>query len=340
MITKDFILSTKNMDADFYKKLYEEGLINQDTLEKAHHRQQNPLFSVHWELKTLLYLGVMLLSTGLGILIYKNIDSIGHQVILLFIALICGGSFAYCIKHKKPFSRERVKSPNSFFDYILLLGCLSLVSFLAYLQFQYEVFGMNYGMATLIPMLILFYIAYEFDHMGILAMAITNLGVYLGVTVNPYSILAGDFLTKDVIYTYLFLGIFLVAAGYFSREYNFKKHFKFNYTHFGLNLVFLALLTAYFVDYGDDVMPGYNSIWLLGVFIAGYFLYIDALRDKSFYLLLLIILYVYIAFSALVLKMLFITESGIIILAPMYFIGSAAGLIIVLSRLNKKLKDI
>lgn len=328
------------MEAGFYKKLYDEGLINEETLNKASYRQQNPLFSVHWELKTLLYLGVMLLSTGLGILIYKNIDTIGHQVILAFIALICGGSFAYCIKNKKPFSRERVKSPNSFFDYILLLGCLSLVSFLAYLQFQYEVFGTHYGMATLIPMLILFYVAYEFDHLGILAMAITNLGVYVGVTVNPYSIIAGNFDNVNLVYTYLLLGLALLAAGYLSLEFNFKKHFKFNYTHFGINLVFIALLIGYFVDFDDSGIPGYNLIWLLGVFIAGYFLYVDALKDKSFYFPFLIILYVYVAFSTLAMRLLLVTDSGILILAPLYFIGTAAGLIVYLSKLNKKLKKL
>lgn len=329
------------MDAEFYKKLYDERLISEETLAKATDREQNPLFSVHWELKTLLYLGVMLLSTGLGVLIYKNIDTIGHQVILAFIALICGGSFAYCIKNKKPFSRERVKSPNSFFDYILLLGCLSLVSFLAYLQFQYGVFGTHYGMATLIPMLILFYVAYDFDHLGILAMAITNMGVYVGVTLNPYSIIQGNIDNINLVYTYLLLGLFLLTAGFLSSEFNFKKHFKFNYTHFGINLVFLALLIGYFVHFDETAIPGYNLIWLLGVFVASYFLYVDALKDKSFYFLLLILLYVYIALSTLVLRLLMaINDSGIIVLAPLYFIGSAAALIVILSKLNKKLKEL
>lgn len=329
------------MDNDLYKKLFSEGLISEDTLEKAAYKQQHPLFSVHWELKTLLYLGVMLLSTGLGILIYKNIDTLGHQVILLFIALICGGSFAYCIKHKKPFSRDKVQSPNSFFDYILLLGCLSLVSFLAYLQFQYVVFGTHYGMATLIPMLILFYVAYVFDHMGIQAMAITNLGLYLGITVTPYSILAGDFNDITLIHTYLFLGVLLLTAGYLSKYYNFKKHFKFNYTHFGLNLVFLALLISYFMSYDTYGLQQFNVLWLFAVFFIGYYLYKDALKDRSFYFLLLVLLYVYVALSILVVRFLSILNGeAVIMLGFFYFIASAAVLVKLLSHLNHKLKEI
>jgi hypothetical protein len=329
------------MDIDLYKKLYSEGLISKDTLEKAEDKQLHPLFSVHWELKTLLYLGVMLLSTGLGILIYKNIDTIGHQVILLFIALICVASFAYCIKHKKPFSLGKVPSPNSFFDYILLLACLSLLSFLAYLQSQYEVFGTHYGIATLIPMLILFYVAYDFDHMGIQAMAITNLGLYLGVTITPYSILAGNFENLNLVYTYLFLGFCLLAAGYLSKLYNVKKHFKFNYTHFGLNLVFLALLMGYFMNFDSYGLYQFNILWLLAVFFAGYYLYQDALKDRSFYFLLLVLLYVYVALSLLVVRFLSLLNGEVVImLGFFYFIASAALLVKLLSRLNTKLKEV
>ncbi|WP_449435707.1 hypothetical protein [Pedobacter steynii] len=99
---------------NFLKSFFEEDCISEDSFEKVKNMSGNTLFSLHWEIKTLLYLGVMLLSSGLGILIYKNIDTIGHQVILLIIAAISAGCFFYCFKNKKPFSKELVKSPNSF----------------------------------------------------------------------------------------------------------------------------------------------------------------------------------------------------------------------------------
>ena len=66
---------------DLYDELHAEGLISDASLEMI--RQKQDLFSVHWEVKTLLYLGVLLLTSGLGLLIYKNIDTIGHQAVLL-----------------------------------------------------------------------------------------------------------------------------------------------------------------------------------------------------------------------------------------------------------------
>jgi hypothetical protein len=67
-------------------------------------------------------------------------------------------------------------------DYILLLGCLLLLILIAYLQFQYNVFGNRYGLATFIPMVLLFISAYYFDHIGVLTMAITNLAAWAGIT--------------------------------------------------------------------------------------------------------------------------------------------------------------
>src|ERR1700748_1864560 len=140
------------MDTSLFKKLHTEGLISDEALGKMEALEANRLFSVHWELKLLLYLGVVLLTGGLGILVYKNIDTIGHQAVLAFIALITVACFFYCFRKNPPFAWEQMRAPDSFFDYILLLGCLSLLIFLGYLQVEYDVFGDHYGSATFIPM--------------------------------------------------------------------------------------------------------------------------------------------------------------------------------------------
>ena len=115
-----------------YENLHTDGLISDESFEKI--KQKQDLFSVHWEVKTLLYLGVLLLTTGLGILIYENIDTIGHKVVLALIALICTGCFVYCFKTTLPFSSGKVKSPNTSFDYILLLGSISFLTFIKILK--------------------------------------------------------------------------------------------------------------------------------------------------------------------------------------------------------------
>lgn len=318
---------------NLYEDLHSEGLISDESFEKI--RQRPDLFSVHWEIKTLLYLGVLLLTTGLGILIYENIDTIGHQAILALIALISTGCFAYCFKTCLPFSTGKVNSPNTSFDYVLLLASISLLTFIGYLQFEYKVFGTNYGLATLIPMLVLFFVAYYFDHLGLLNMAIANLAIWMGVSVTPKQLLLNsDFNSETIIATYLVLGYILLAGAYATQYFNFKKHFKFSYQHYGVHVTFIALLAGYFHYYDSPLC----ALWMLVLFATAFFIYRDAVRSNSFYFLLLVILYSYVALSSLAVRVSLLAGDGILTLAPLYFMGSAVGLIILLIRLNKKLK--
>ena len=176
------------MRIPIFEQLHREGLLSEASLNKIRIDEGTRLFSIHWEVKTLLYIGVLLLTGGIGILIYKNIDTIGHTVILALIGAVCAGCFVYCERKKLPFSFARVPAPNAYFDYILLLGCLTLLTFITYLQVQYTAFGEAYGLATFIPMVLLFFCAYYFDHLGVLSLAITNLAAWMGVAITPLNI--------------------------------------------------------------------------------------------------------------------------------------------------------
>ncbi|MDP9080438.1 MAG: DUF2157 domain-containing protein [Bacteroidota bacterium] len=325
------------MTDNLYNNLYAEGLISDESFEKISQREAKPvLFSLHWEIKTLLYIGVLMLTGGLGLLIYENIDTIGHEFVLMLIAAICLGCFYYCFNNKRPFSKDRVQSPNSYFDYILLLACTSLLIFVGYLQFEYKVFGTHYGMATFIPMLALFFAAYYFDHLGVLSMAIANLAVWMGVSVTPKQLLLNsDFNSETIIYTYLVLGIILIAAAYITQSTAFKKHFKFSYQHYGIHVAYIAMLAGYFHYYDS----GIAAIWMLGIFALSYFMYKDAFKEKSFYFLLLVVLYSYIAVSSLFIRMCIgIRDVAGFYLIALYFMGTGVVLILQLINLNKKLK--
>lgn len=324
------------MNLHLFKKLHAEGLIGDDSLQKITLLEQRRLFSLFWELKTLLYLGVTLLSGGLGILIYKNIDSIGHTVILTFIALISAGCYYYCFRKTTSFSIHKVPAPNPFFDYILLLGCLTFVSFIAYLQFQYTFFGTAYGLATFIPMVVLFFSAYYFDHLGILSLAITNLAAWAGIAVTPLRILKeNDFSSGRLIYTGLALGVLLVLMGLLSERRNIKNHFEFTYTNFGTHILFVSGLAGLFVF--DNIYP----LWFLLLLGMAWYFYRQAMKKRSFYFLLIITLYMYIALSYMVIRLLMLMRNADlapIYLGLLYFILSAIGLIRVLIKLNKKVK--
>lgn len=326
------------MDISLFKQLHREGLISGPSLNKIKSLNRNTGFSLHWELRIILYLGVILLSGGLGILIYKNIDTIGHQAILGTIAAICLSCFCYCGRFSPGFTYLRSASVNSIFDYILLLGCLSLLSFIGYLQFQYSVFGDRYGLATFIPMLCLFFFAYFFDHLGVLSMGIVNLATWAGIAATPTHILTdNDFSNERLIFTGLALGFFLLCLGYVTKQKKLKAHFEFTYTNFGTHLIFISCLAGMF-----HFDSGY-LVWLALLTCIAIFYYRKALRESAFYFILLLTLYGFVGLSYVIMKLIFDVANMDITgayLSCVYFITAAAGMIIFLIKTNRKFKKL
>ena len=64
------------------KELEQKGLISSEQNALISEYERTKPFSLNYELRTFLYLGITMLTGGLGVLIYQNIDSIGHGVIV------------------------------------------------------------------------------------------------------------------------------------------------------------------------------------------------------------------------------------------------------------------
>ena len=322
------------MDIALFAKLHTEGLLDAQELNKIELQNHKPV-SVHWELRTLLYLGIVLLTTGVGILIYKNIDTIGHKALLTIIALACISCYAYCIKNSKGFSRKKIASADTWFDYVLLLGSLLLLAFTGYVQFEYNIFGDQWGLALFVPMVVLFIAAYYFDHLGVLSMAITNLAAWAGISITPLRILReNDFNNPHVLYAGLATGAVLLAASALSTLKDIKAHFAFTYKNFGAHLLFISLLALLF--YFEDVY----LLWFAALAIVSFLFFRKAVKDNSFYFLVITFLYFYIGLSYVVIELLLLAdyEMGAVYLGLLYFIISGIGLIRLFIRYNKKFK--
>lgn len=273
------------------ERLLRDGILTEEKAKAIKAFDDAKPMSVHWELKTILYLGIMLLVSGISILVYKNIDTIGHQVILASIFAACLGCFYYAFKHKKPFTREEVTYESPLFDYVVLLACLLLGVFLGYLQYQYTVFGTYYGLATLIPTIVYFWAAYSFDHKGILSLGITGLAAWAGISVRPSDLLSENDLTETgILMAGLAVGITLAAFSYYSDKQNIKKHFGFSYNNFAANILFIVTLAALF----DKDYKVVSFLFLLAV---GFYYLKYAIREQSFFFLFLAVLYTYIGFT-------------------------------------------
>lgn len=316
-------------------QVYKEGHIDANQFARIRAAEAEQLFSIHWELRTILYLGILLLSSGIGILVYINIDTIGHQAILAAIAAACAGCFYFAFKHKLPYQNEKIVHTSPFFDYVVLLGCLLFALFVGYFQYQYSPFGEHYGILVFIPTVLSFFMAYRFDHKGVLSIGITGLAGTFGLSVSPRQLIEqNDFSDLSVVFTAFSLGILLGVWAWYSDLKNIKRHFSFTYHNFTLNIMCIAALAALF----DQDLKLISLLALAGICI--YFIRY-AFEQKSYLFFLLSILYGYIGltyFAFYLLSMIDNISEGTFLLGMLYVIASAIGVIFLFLNLKKIIK--
>jgi hypothetical protein len=92
--------------------LQENGFMTNKQLGDIEEYQKLNIFSLHTELRFLLYLSVLLFTSGIGILIYQNIDFIGHDAIIICLFLLITVSLYFCFKKAKGFHKEEVVFDN------------------------------------------------------------------------------------------------------------------------------------------------------------------------------------------------------------------------------------
>jgi hypothetical protein len=308
-------------------QLHQKGIISdsQNAFIKNHLDIQ--AFSIHWELRTLLYLGILVLSTGLGILIYQNVNSLGHAILIGVLAILCIGCFLYTFKYIKPFSPELVIGDKKLEDFSLLAGCLTFLSLEGYLQYQYNFIGESYQLAAFIPAVFFFLLGYRFDHRGVLSMAITALASGVGVSITPVKLWqSNDFNSEKLVLTALILGIVLIANGWLSEKKEFKKHFSFTYFFLGGNMAFIAALVGLF-EYD------YKVIYFIVIAILAALNIIYAREKHSYIFMLMGVIFGYIALTYAIFKLLPNDIAGFFVMT--YFILSGGGVIVLLLKLKE-----
>ncbi|TPG62315.1 DUF2157 domain-containing protein [Hymenobacter nivis] len=296
----------------------------------ASYEHQRP-FSLHYELRALLYLGVTLLSGGLGVLVYQNIDQLGHGVIVAGIGILTVVCLGYAARHRPAFTWGQAPSPGLLPEYLLLLGCLLFLALEGYLQAQYQLFGTRYGLAAALPTVLFFGIAYGFDHRGVLSLAITALASWVGVSAAPLAAFTQyDFAAAALSIPAAGLGLGLLAVGLWSDVTRHKAHFAFTYISLGGNLALFALTASLFSAYS---LPHAVALPLLLAVCASLVWY--ARRSQSYLFLLMGAVFGYIGVTYLLYEVLG-TEIGFLV-GTLYFPASAIGVVMLLINMKRLL---
>jgi hypothetical protein len=326
-----------NFEEQTTQTLFDKNHITEEQFEAIREYRSLNLFSVHNELKFLLYLSMLMFTSGIGILIYQNIDTIGHTAILGLLLLVTLTCFYFCFKNHDGFKKEEAPFPNPLYDYLVLTAVILSCTFVGYLQFQYQTFGTHYGLATLVPTIISLFCAYYFDNKSVLSIGIIGMAAYLGLSVDPKHVFENEMIDNTYLsYIGLAFGLTLLLWVLYTTKINLKKHFNLVYLTFSLHLVSIACIVNLFEDYWFV----FGSI--LG--IAAYYFYNLSFQIRSISLFIFTVLYGYIGMNILFFKILETLQTDDFIYVfffttPFYFIGSIIGFIKLIKHFNKKTTD-
>ena len=319
--------------------LLERKLITENQYQEITSYRGLNIFSLNAELKLFLYLSVLLFTSGIGVLIYNNIDTIGHIAILSILLIVIGVCFYFCFKNSKGFQKSEVTFEHPVLEYLVLAASILTCIFIGYLQFQYKPFGTHYGLATLIPTLISFFCAYYFDNKSVLTIAITGLAAYVGLSVTPQDLLNNNNFYSDqsLSYSAIMLGVLLVLWTIYSSRIQLKTHFNLIFLTFALHIISIASIS--------NLINDYYGIWIIFALILGgssYYFYKVSHDLKAISLYVFMIVYAYIGFNIFLFRVFEHSDFSdvwvlFVMILPAYFIGSIVMFIKLIKTFNKKI---
>ena len=207
------------------------------------------LVSVRVEIRTLLYAGVLLLTSGVGLLVTEHHREIGPWAVAIGIGLAAAACLAWVIREAAPFSWGDVPSPRVAFDYILLLGLLLVASELAYVEVQFAVLGPNWAPHLLVVGVGYLAAAYLWDSRTVLGLALTTLAAWRGVSLG---LIRGSLWAVDagrLRWNAIALGALCLGAAALSVLLKRKPHFEDVFANAGLLLLLGGLVSGVLRDH-------------------------------------------------------------------------------------------
>ncbi len=316
--------------SDFLSK---NDFISEEQHEQISAYQKLEIFSLHTELRLLIYFSVSLFCGGVGLFIANNIEQIGHTVVLSILFLCIAACYYFASKNSPKFSWKETNFRNIIYEYVVLTAVILSGTFIGYLQFQFSAFGQNYSVATLLPTIVAFVTAYYFDNRNVLSIGITGLIATIGLSINARSLLDGDVFEGGFLsVSGVILSIALLVFAIYSEKAKIKAHFSPIYYQFSMHLmgiVGIANLT--------------QSYWLLYFSVLAIFFYYMIRISIIKHSLLLFIFSLIYSYVALIVALYQIAEildlwriaEDFFIIFPLFFVGSVIVFVLIIQKFRK-----
>jgi hypothetical protein len=228
----------------------EQGVISPEQHEHLSGLARREPFSLFLELNVLLYAGVLAFVAGLGWTVTTWSQQLGDVLVLAAPSAIFATCLWYCFSHE-------TSSSSLVFDYVLYLGALTWSVELAYLEKRFHLLSGQWDYYLLATACLFFFLAYRFDNRLVLALALSSLAGWFGLTISHWpSHQDATYREYAIVYS-LIVGV----AGALLKHRGLKPHFLDTYLNVAANVLFWALLSGVFERQG-------YRVWLLALVVA------------------------------------------------------------------------
>ena len=248
--------------ADAVETLRAAGVLTEDEADRTGRVARGELVSVRAEIRAALYLGVLLLVSGVGLFLKDNVDRIGPSAIAGAVGLASGACLAWAWRKAAPPSWGETASSHAAFDYVLLLGALLAAADLAWVEAQTRLLGPAWPLHLLVVALFYGALAYRFDSRMLLSLALASFAAWRGLALSVAHASLGPGDVARLRGEALATGALFAVVGIVSARAGKKAHFEDVWVNAGALLVFGGLLSGVFgsrLDWGA---------WLLALLIA------------------------------------------------------------------------
>jgi hypothetical protein len=215
------------------RALHAEGTIDDATAARALASDRGRAFSLHAELRATMYAGVLLVMSGLGLVLARNIERIGPLGIVLGVALVAAACAVPAVRAKRAGRTQTIAG-----EYLLLLAALLVSADLGYAERQFTLLGPLWSWHLLLLAVVHGAIAYAFASPLVLAASLTALAGWFGATGAPGDALQPAFSTPELGARALACAAVIAAWRQADRRARPDSRFTDVFDHFAANLAF------------------------------------------------------------------------------------------------------
>jgi hypothetical protein len=276
-------------------RLVEAGALPPEGASRLLRVARGELVSVYWELRALLYVGVLLVTGGAGLLVKENLDRIGPLAIAVLLGLAAAAALAWVARVAPPFSWREVPSPNLAFDYILLLGVLLAAADLAYVEVKFTPLGAYWAWHLLIVAAFTALAAFRFDSRVVFSLALSTFAAWRGVSAARFGVDLWLRSEDAVRWNAIGCGVLFAVLGLVLKRTGRKAHFE----PLAVTLGWLLILGGLASGMGES---GVWAFYALALLLCGAALAAGAYRFRRFPLFAFGIVAAYVALSRLALN--------------------------------------